>query len=327
LHLGGDEVSMSAPCLREAGILPSRTTTTNVQDKRTPTTKQEFGSRPTSGTEDYFDHFEQVILRDVLREINYPESQVLRWEMGHGNKKTMDRQPQNLEYNNDIDVETRDEKFSAMIRNTRKRTGGMVHYWEGAAKQPIPSKKTLHQNSSNNNYSNRSDSSKSRRRHGPYFSSRGLYFDTNKFDWAWDIYQNSLQLLDLNLHDQLPTGIVVGTFELNSTFWHHRSVLPRLVAVALAVFAASSSSPKTSESFPPLHGASNDNLLARQFYRKYYRPACLQVGLDRATCWQNGRILRDTHYEERWKATWVQWKSNVCIRLAEVQPKKRIEPK
>jgi hypothetical protein len=187
LHLGGDEVSMSVPCLREAGILPTRTTTTNVQDKRNSTSKQEFGSRPTSGTEDYFDHFEQVILRDVLRQVNYPESQVLRWEMGHGNKKTMDHQPQNLEDNNDINIETRDEKSSAMIRNTRKRTGGMVHYWEGAAKQPIPSKKALHQNSSNNKYSNRSDSSKSRSRHGPYFSSRGLYFDTNKFDWAWDI--------------------------------------------------------------------------------------------------------------------------------------------
>jgi hypothetical protein len=325
LHLGGDEVSMSVPCLREAGILPIETqgtTTTNGHDERNSTTKQEFGSGHTSRTEGYFDHFEQVVLRDVLREVNYPESQVLRWEMGHGNKKTKDRQHENLKDNNNIDVETRDKKSSAMIRNTKNRTGGMIHYWEGAAKQPISSKPTLHQNSSNTNYGHRSDSSKShhRRRHSPYFSSRGLYFDTNKFDWAWDIYQNTLQLLDLNLHDQLPTGVVVGTFELNASFWHHRSVLPRLVAVALGVFAASSSSSTTAKSFPPLYGASNDNLLARQFYRKYYRPACLQVGLNRATCWQNGRILRDTHYEERWKATWVKWKSNVCSRLTEVQP-------
>ena len=343
LHLGGDEIDMSTDCIREAGSVSKASATTATQQEQLAT--RDDGSRNSNNDDtgrqsdnddrnnplQYFDHFEKVILPNVLHSIGYPREQVIRWEIGHAKNKNPQNQQEHLSLNtigdatNDFvekdKVVTNAAGADVMVTSNGRdndqdeedfRAGGLIHYWEGPSNRPIRISMSNTSTASNNNRSSTALS----QAHRPYFISRGLYFDTNKFDWAWDIYQHTLRLLNgkPSNHGQRhngdrgqlqPTGIIVGTFELNSTFWHHRAVIPRLVAVALAA----------SSNVPMIHGEYDDNLAARQYYRNHYRPACLNLGLDQQTCSQNGRIPKDTSYDDRWKTTWAEWKTNVCHQL------------
>jgi hypothetical protein len=219
LHLGGDEVHMSAPCLKEVGI---------------------------ADRGEYFAKFE-IMLRDILLELKFPEERALRWEA------------------------------PSTITASGMPAGGMTHYWQGVAQQKRPMNTTT----------------------APFFTSRGLYMDTNKYDWGWDIYKHVQYLL--GNEKRLPTGITVGTFELNATFWYDRNVVSRLVAVALGA----------SDLY--LEGDYDDHMATRKF-NKIFRQTCLELGLERPLCWKNGRILK-TDFEKRWKATWTEWKYMLCERF------------
>ena len=228
LHLGGDELEFSDPCVKEAN---------------------ERNQKNTVGQQDYrtFEH----MLRGILDELKIPESSILRWEA-----------PNTGDY---------------------ERVEGLRHFWQG----PAPRPKTF--------VSNNSSSS--------YWTSKGLYFDTNKFDWGWDIYKTTRDLLDQEL---LPRGITVGTFELGPRFWLDRNVISRLVAVSLGV---------SSDVLVP--GDRDDPMTAKLFY-KTFRAMCTKVGLDRKLCWMNGRVL-NTDYEYRWKETWNQWIDQLCQRATTLQ--------
>jgi hypothetical protein len=211
LHLGGDEVNMAEPCFYEIG--------------------QPFPN---------YTVFEEM-LSGVLKDINYPESQVLRWEM------TGQEQPY--------------------------RAGSMTQYWmnePGSGEGPPVS--------------------------GPFFGSWGLYFDTNQEEAAWDVYKYTRRYYNLSNGD-FPDGIVAGTFELDSQFWHERSVVGKLLAVSM--------------------GATNWSVSNESDFHEKYDQVCESVGFDSGLCEKRGipLVRYDTYRSLRWISIWQGWKGAICKRL------------
>jgi hypothetical protein len=215
LHLGGDEVNMAMSCFNEIG--------------------QPFPN---------YTAFEEM-LSGVLKDINYPENQVIRWEMT-GQQQT-------------------------------NRAGILTHYWMSEPGETVlePGPK-------------------------PFFVSRGLYFDTNRDEAAWEVYQWTRRNYNLP-YGIFPDAIVAGTFELDSQFWHERSVVGKLLAVSLAATDWS---------------ASNRS----EFYQTYDQ-VCESVGFDSELCKKRGKPLVNYGYyrDNRWASIWKGWKNDICTRLTKVK--------
>jgi hypothetical protein len=163
LHLGGDEVDMSEPCFQEVGATMY----------------------------DYSD-FEQGLLKDILKDIGYPESQVVRWQTTTSS-----------------DDDGRDDHLPEDQNKHLRRAGTTItQFWES-----LPGEKE-------------NDAT------GPFFGSAGLYFDTNINDDAWNVFENTRKIHHINSNnstdahnsdDDYPLlGIIAGTFELGERFWYDR---------------------------------------------------------------------------------------------------------
>lgn len=223
LHLGGDEVDMAKPCFDEIG-------------------------------ETMFDYndFENM-LRSVLLEVGYNDTQVIRWEMTH-------------------------------IPKGLTRAGDITQFWFGHLGEEVWLQK----------YGK--DFSK------PVFLSTGLYFDTNEEESAWDVYVKTKRLKH-NQHQKSPIlGVIGGTFELSTQYWHDRNVIGKLLAVSM--------------------GVSNINTFDRLEFFSRYREICKSTGFDDSVCnlyglaprrYEEFRMeLKDGRGED---CVWTNWIANVCNRL------------
>jgi hypothetical protein len=223
LHLGGDEVNMAKPCFKEVG-------------------EKMFN----------YNHFESI-LREILLEIQYNESRVMRWEM------------------------------SEVIDNL-KRAGQITHFW---LRKPGTEDWDMHYDSETFNQS--------------IFLSSELYFDTNEEDSAFDVYVKTKKLKH-NRHPQSPLlGIVGGTFELSTDFWHDRNVIGKLLAVSM--------------------GVSGMNTTDRIEFFDSYKEICNSVGFPDTMCSLYGLAPRrygDFRNELKGpRGVWEEWIGNTCNRLTE----------
>lgn len=189
-----------------------------------------------------YDIFEAT-LSEILKDINYPEEQVIRWEMTGQRLKA-------------------------------KRAGNLPQYWFRIPGESAPNMG-----------------------HNAFLASGGLYFDFNEMDMAWQIYLYTRRYYHLP-HDNFPVGIIVGTFELDSTFWYDRNVIGRLLAVTMGA----------SEEVNAKNG--------KELYRMY-EDACKAVGFDDNLCHHYGLpFISWKEYKNKWNDVWDKWKGRICDRLA-----------
>ena len=223
LHLGGDEVNMANPCFREIG-------------------------------EEMFDYNDfESILQEILLEIKYNESRVVRWEMSH------------------------------VIRDL-KRAGQITHFWLRK-----PGTKEWEENYDSKTFNQ------------SIFLSSDIYFDTNQEDSAFDVYVKTKRLKH-NEHHQSPIlGIVGGTFELSTDFWHDRNVIGKLLAVSM--------------------GVSGINTTDRFEFFDSYKEICRSAGFPGTMCSLYGHAPRrynDFRSELKGPGgVWDEWINNTCNRLTE----------
>jgi hypothetical protein len=167
LHLGGDELDLSVECFSEAGM--------EVFD---------------------YTNFERNVLAEILMELDYPESQVVRWESTPNVIKTVHK---NKNDNNN------------KLLSQHNRTGDITHWWFKSGPKH------------SGDYTS------------PYFASGGLYMDADgggtSFG-AWKIFLHSRKYFYFN-RGFVPKAIIVGAFELNAEYWYDRNIIGRLLAVAL----------------------------------------------------------------------------------------------
>jgi len=223
LHLGGDEVNMAYPCFMEIG-------------------------------EKMFDYNDfESILQEILLEIKYNESRVVRWEM------------------------------SDVIRDL-KRAGQITHFW-----LRTPGTKEWEKNYDSKTFNQ------------SIFLSSDLYFDTNQEDSAFDVYVKTKRLKH-NEHHQSPIlGIVGGTFELSTDFWHDRNVIGKLLAVSM--------------------GVSGINTTDRFEFFDSYKEICRSAGFPGTMCSLYGHAPRRyIIFRSELKGpggVWEEWINNTCNRLTE----------
>jgi hypothetical protein len=223
LHLGGDEVNMAYPCFSEVG-------------------------------EKFFDYNDfESMLKEILMEIKYNESRVVRWEMSE-------------------------------VIDDLKRAGQITHFW---LRKPGTHQWNNHYNKETFNQS--------------IFLSSDLYFDTNLEDSAFDVYVKTKRLKH-NEHHQSPIlGIVGGTFELSTDFWHDRNVIGRLLAVSM--------------------GVSGINTTDRFEFFDSYKKICRSAGFPGTMCSLYGlapRRYNDFRSELKGRGgVWEEWINNTCNRLTE----------
>ena len=162
-------------------------------------------------------------------------------------------------------------------QKTLERAGGMEHFWE--SHPGVRHEAT-----------------------GPFFVSTWLYFDTNKDQSAFDVYEKTRKSFELK-GGKLPTAIIAGTFELSTEFWYDRNVLGKLLAVAM--------------------GASNDKFYSPQTalrkaeILRQWKSYCDQLGFGPKICGTTGvGVIPFKEYRKKWEAKWRIWKTDLCDRLA-----------
>ena len=157
------------------------------------------------------------------------------------------------------------------------RAGKMTHYWVGHSYK-VATNETAK----------------------PWFVSQGLYFDSNQGENGWSIYQQAL--LQASLEDR-PTAIIGGTFELSTITWVDRSVLGRLLAVAM--------------------GAARLEYNGTAAFEKAFAKYCHSIGIDDRQCSTFGMpVLHQNSYMKKWNVDWEVWKGDICERLTveQLQP-------
>jgi len=97
--------------------------------------------------------------------------------------------------------------------------------------------------------------------------------------------------------DNFPIGIIVGTFELDASFWFDRNVVGRLLAVTMGA----------STEIEADNGSELYDL---------YRSTCREVGFDDSLCNHYGLpFIPWLKYKAKWKGVWTLWKNRICNRL------------
>ena len=233
LHLGGDEVHMSAPCFSEAGMA--------IFD---------------------YESFERK-LADILKEL--PPKEIVRWEMTG---------------QQDSSVRVVSQEHYWLTRNYRTDENGTVY---------------------------------------PFFASQGLYFDTNKQNDAYEIYETTRAYLT---SANRPTAIIAGAFELGMDTWFDRNIMGRLVAVAMGASGLSFTEDQTkvnsTSNTSTLETTSPDAVsrrLQENMYRSYFRH-CKSLAFDEALCALYGKpAVSEAQYKLRWDQHWVLWREDICNRL------------
>ena len=107
---------------------------------------------------------------------------------------------------------------------------------------------------------------------GRYFVSTWLYLDTNTQQDAYDVYDRAYH--NFRRGGQVPTAIIVGTFELSVQFWYDRNVLGRLLSVAIGA------------NNPKLPSGENER---RQAVLNLWRSHCDKLGLGEIICETDGK--------------------------------------
>jgi Glycosyl hydrolase family 20, catalytic domain len=107
---------------------------------------------------------------------------------------------------------------------------------------------------------------------GRFFVSTWMYLDTNNQQNAFDVYEKA----NINFHrgGELPSAIIVGTFELSEQFWYDRNVLGRLLSVAIGA-----NNPK----FP------NDRNEKAKAVTELWKTHCETLGLGEIICETEGK--------------------------------------
>lgn len=234
LHLGGDEVSMAWNCFKEAGIEPFE-----------------------------YKGFETT-LKGILKELGYPENQVIRWE----------ETPQLQSATYDPDAP-----------RPSFRAGTIEQYWHD-----VPGFRSDDKGAIVDNTPPRQ----------PYFISRKLYFDTNHDSGAPDIFTSTVGNLQLGMGpDYFPTGVIVGTFELDPAMWMQRNVAGRLIAVSM--------------------GVSQLKLTNHKAVLAFYDKTCREtLGLNPLVCDLQGfTALPFQFFTSRWKTMWQSFKLDICNRMTD----------
>ena len=210
-----------------------------------------------------YTEFEQM-LKQILQELDYPEDQVLRWE----------ETPQ-------LSGETYDPRKP----RPSFRAGSIEHYWHD-----IPGTRT----------NNKGEVVEDVPPSNPFFVSRKLYMDTNHDTGSPDLFQSTLNNLQLEKGSAyFPTGVIVGAFELDAPLWMQRNLVGRLLVVAM--------------------GAAQLNLTNTTQILKTYDKICRDtLGLDPLVCDLQGfTAVPLINYNTNWRLNWHHWKHGICNRLTE----------
>jgi Glycosyl hydrolase family 20, catalytic domain len=228
LHLGGDEIELAKPCFDEVGS-------------------------------EFFDYniFESM-LKDILKDVGYPENQVIRW---------------------------RETDFAATVFNIKTnikrevRAGSINHWWHDT-----PGK------TENVTVGT------------PIIGSARLYMDVNNMEAAWEVFLHArkwwhlgdvfAQTAPVNLK-----GIIVGTFELGTAFFHHRNVVGRMLAVTI--------------------GVSDVVIRDGNQVNELYAQLCRQANFPDNLCKKYGLPIVDwSQFKMEWSDMWSSFRSQICKRYS-----------
>ena len=227
LHLGGDEIELAKPCFDEVG--------------------QEFFN---------YNIFESM-LKDILKELRYPEERVIRWR----------------------ETDFASEMFNIKTNIKREIRAGQINHWwhDTPGKTENVTAGT------------------------PIIGSARLYMDVNEMEAAWEVFLHSRKWWHLSdvFAQNAPInlkGIIIGTFELGTTFFHDRNVIGRMLAATI--------------------GASDVIIRDGNQLNELYGRLCQQVKLPDDLCRRYGSPSLDWYeFKEKWNQMWTHFKQDICLRF------------
>jgi hypothetical protein len=182
----------------------------------------------------------------------------------------------------------------------------------------------------------------------PFFSSQGLYFDSNEQKDGFFIYERTREYLT---EESQPTAIIAGTFELGMDTWLDRNIMGRLLAVAMGAsgvdFTVAKQAPivvnetaalnqtfvngtthnltstvnKTAEKETAVvendeDDDEDDDDDEKTTFAKQYLELCKSLSFDDNLCLLLGRpSVIEEKYKERWNSHWDFWKKDICEKL------------
>eukprot|EP00797_Seminavis_robusta_P036723 Sro947_g223410.1 hexosaminidase subunit alpha (672) ;mRNA; r:11982-13997 len=218
--------------------------------------------------------FERM-LQEILAELGFPEDRVVRWE-------------ETPQLSNDFDASRPRPSF---------RAGDMEHYWHDP-----PGIRT--------GLGGMVMDSISKPPSKPFFVSRKLYMDTNHDSGAIQVYNSTVDNLQLDKGPAyFPLGVIAGAFELDPNTWVHRNVAARLIAVAM--------------------GAAQLDLNSTMEVLAFYNHTCREtLELDPVLCDLQGYTAATLYdYRNTWQLGQNLCRSSMCERLTKQVQTPSMRPK